>query len=294
MCHVTLFASLGLLVLSSGQISLCQWGFAAVGGVTFARMLDNGVPWGFAVLIGALVTVPVGALVAIPAIRLSGLYLGLATLGFGVLLAGFFYQRDYFFGARSLPTRRPSAMGLETDKGFYYLLLVIAVATLLLVYGIERSRLGRLLRGLADSPLALTTLGTSVNLTRVIVFSVSAFLAGLSGATFSALFGSISVDQFGYFKSIVILAVLVISGRTTLNAAVIAPLLLIVLPGYVTNADFLVLEQLAFGLLAIAAALFAQRSLGDRVVQGKVVEATALRAARPAGTTRDRELALTR
>ncbi|GAA0617288.1 hypothetical protein GCM10009547_19370 [Sporichthya brevicatena] len=292
LCHVTLFASLGLLVLSSGQISLCQWGFAAVGGVTFARMLDSGVPWGFAVLLGALVTVPVGALVAIPAIRLSGLYLGLATLGFGVLLAGFFYQRDYFFGTRSLPTARPQAFGLESDRGFYYLLLAIAVATLLLVHGIERSRLGRLLRGLADSPLALITLGTSANVTRVIVFSISAFLAGLSGATFSALFGSISVDQFGYFKSIVILAVLVISGRTTLNAAVVAPLLLIVLPGYVTNADFLVLEQLAFGLLAIAAALFAQRPLGEREVRGPLVAATALRAARPTGTTPDRAAAL--
>jgi ABC-type branched-subunit amino acid transport system permease subunit len=210
----------------------------------------------------------------------------------GVLLAGFFYPPSYFCGPRARPPARPHALGLATDKGFYYLLLVIAVATLLLVYGIERSRLGRLLRGLADSPLALTTLGSSANVTRVIVFSISAFLAGLSGATFSALFGSISVDQFGYFKSIVILAVLVISGRTTLNAAVIAPLLLVVLPGYVSNGDFVILEQLGFGLLAIAAALFAQQSLGDRVVQGRVVAATALRAARPAGTTRDRAAAL--
>ena len=128
---------------------------------------------GLAVLVAALLTVPVGALVSSPAIRLSGLYLGLATLGFGVLLAGFFYERDFMFGVGTdLATHRPHFLNLDSERGFYYLLLVIAVAALGLIAVIEKSRLGRLLRGLADSPVALSTLGTNINQTRMIVFSI--------------------------------------------------------------------------------------------------------------------------
>ena len=83
---VILFLSLALLLNTSGQISLCHAAFVAIGASTFSHLTtDQGLPWLLALLGAGLVVVPVGALLSLPAIRLSGLYLALATFGFGIL-----------------------------------------------------------------------------------------------------------------------------------------------------------------------------------------------------------------
>lgn len=255
MSQVPLFLSLGLLVYTSGQVSLCQMSLAAVGAAAFAHAVSGGVPWGVAVLLGGVVAVPVGAVVAIPAIRLSGLFLALATLGFGIFIAQFFYLKSYMFGLVDLHTGRPHTLGLDTDKGYYYLLLAVAVAGIVGIMAIERSRLGRLLRGLGDSPTALETLGASADVTRVLVFCLSAFLAGISGALFAGQFGSVSGASFNFVNSLVLLAVLSVAGRTTIKAAVMGPIGMLVAPAYLTSFDdgF----QVLFGLGAILAAAFA-------------------------------------
>jgi ABC-type branched-subunit amino acid transport system permease subunit len=255
MSQVLLFLSLGLLVHTSGQVSLCQMSLAAVGAAAFAHAISGGVPWGLAVLLAGLVAVPVGAVVAIPAIRLSGLFLALATLGFGIFIAQFFYVKSYMFGLVDLRTGRPHILGLDSDKGYYYLLLAVAVAGIGGVMVVERSRLGRLLRGLGDSPTALETLGASADVTRVLVFCLSAFLAGISGALFAGQFGSVSGTSFNFVYSLILLAVLSVAGRTTIKAAVLGPIGMIVAPAYLTSFDdgF----QVLFGFGAILAAVFA-------------------------------------
>ena len=91
--YVMLFLSLGLLVKTSGQISLCHLAFAAVGAAAFGHFtVDWHVPWLVALLLAGLVAVPVGAIIAIPAIRLSGVFLALATYGFGILFEQMFYH----------------------------------------------------------------------------------------------------------------------------------------------------------------------------------------------------------
>lgn len=260
---VVLFLSLSLLVRTSGQISLGHFGFAAIGAAAFAHTLNDGVPWLLAVLIGGLVVIPVGALIAIPAIRLSGLFLGLATLGFGILLAQYAYNKNYMFGI-GLNTRRPD--GFDDDEKYYYLLLAIALVAIAIVVTIEQTRMGRLLRGMADSPVALTTLGTNVNISRVIVFCISAFLAGISGATTASLFGSVNQDSFASINSLSILAILAISGRRTVPAAVTAALLFEVLPAYLTSATATLYSYVAFGLVAILVAATSQGSL-DRWIR---------------------------
>ena len=258
MSQVLLFLSLGLLVRTSGQISLCQIGFFAIGAAAFGHALGNGMPWLLAVLVAGVVAVPVGAFIAIPAIRLSGLFLALATLGFGVLLANYFYGKSYFFGARAggVATTRPDLF--DTDKSYYFVLLGFAVAGIVLVLLIERARLGRLLRGLADSPVGLTTLGLSANVTLVLVFCLSAFLAGVSGALNASVFGSINQDGYSYFLSLILLTVLVISGTSTVIAAVVAPVLSVVVPVYIDNPDATLWLQLGYGVAAITAAMLAE------------------------------------
>lgn len=254
--QVVLFVSLQLLVRTSGQISLCHIGFAAVGAATFGHLLNNGAPFFLAVLLGGLACLPLALVVSIPAIRLSGLYLGLATLGFGIVLSQYAYAKSFMFGGGQLLTRKPA--GFSSDRSYYYLLLVIALLAVGLVLLVERSRLGRLLRAMSDSPLALSTLGTSVNVSRVLVFCISGTLAGVSGALYASLFGSVTQDSFNFVQSLVALAVLAIAGRRTVTTAFAAPFLLYVVPVYVQDPTVNQLLQLAFGLGAIVAAATSQ------------------------------------
>ena len=195
LAYVIIFLSLALLIRTSGQVSLAQLTFAAVGAVAFGRLAASaGVPWVAAVLIGALIAVPVGALLAIPAVRRSGLFLALASFGFAVLFEQLVYPTNLFGGSEgNLPAPRPSfASG---DKAYYYLLLAFVAASIVLVTGLQRGRLGRLMRAMADSPTALNTSGMSVTAVKVIVFCVSAFLAGLGGALLGPVTGTASPAQ---------------------------------------------------------------------------------------------------
>lgn len=272
MSQVVLFLSLGLLVRTSGQISLCHVGFAAAGAAAFGHLLSWGLPWGVALLLAGLGTVPIGVLIAVPAIRLSGLYLGLATLGFGIFLGQFFYTKSYMFGVgQQLATPRPA--GFTSDVRYYYVLLALAVAGTLVVLAVERSRLGRLLRGLADAPVALSTLGANTNVSLVLVFCLSAGMAGISGAAFAGLFGRVGGFSFPATLSLTLLAVLVVAGPRIITAAFVAPVLLFVLPGYTGNPDVANGLQVAFGLTAVIVAAGSQGALdswfGRRALQAR-------------------------
>ena len=264
---MVLFLSLGLLVRTSGQISLCHIAFAAIGAAAFAHTQANGAPWAVSVLLAGLAVAPLAALIAIPAIRLSGLFLGLATLGFGIFVAQYAYTKSYMFKVGALTAPRPGFWGMESDERYYYLLLAITALAIALVVAIERSRFGRLLRGLADSPTALLTVGVSVNVTRVLVFVAAGFLAGISGATTASLFRSTSPDNFYYVQSLLLLAVLAISGRRTVPSAVMGSVLLYVVPTYFNDPTTVAWLQFGFGFFAIAAAAASSGLFGQAVAR---------------------------
>jgi ABC-type branched-subunit amino acid transport system permease subunit len=255
MVFVMVFQSLNLLVRTSGQVSLCQAGFVAVGAAAFSHLaVGAGVPWLLALLLAGLIAAPVGAIVAIPAIRLSGLFLALATLGFGLCLAQLFYPASYMFGVSgSLATPRPG--GLASDKEFYYVCAGFALASCLLIAAIDRSRLGRLLRAMADSPTSLATLGLTVNITLVAVFCVSAFIAAVAGGLYGGVVSQVSGIPFNPLTSLTWLAVLGLSGRGRQSAAVIAAGLLEVVPAYINSATITSYLPVAFGAGAVIAAL---------------------------------------
>ncbi len=259
---LVIFLSLGLLVRTSGMISLCQVGFAAVGAAAFSHLAHGlGVPWFAAVLLAGAITVPVGAVVAIPAIRLTGVYLAIGTFGFGIVLADLVYTSTLMFGSGgSLVEPRPS-FAAQSDTAYYYVVLAFAVAAIALVVLIERSRLGRLLRALADSPLALASHGTNTNTTRVLVFCISAFLAGVGGALSGPVFGTVAASSFPFFNSLVLVAVLVVVGRGTLRSAILATVTFFIVPVYVGNPTFNQVLPIVFGLLAVLTAAASSGSL---------------------------------
>jgi branched-subunit amino acid ABC-type transport system permease component len=296
---VVVFLSLALLVRTSNQVSLCQVGFAAVGASAFAHFAGTlGIPWLLAVVLSGLVAVPLGAFIAFPAIRLTGLFLALATLGFGILLEQVVYRSFLMFGSSNgIRAPRPQLGGLHlaTDTGYYYVILAVVVACAGLVVVVERSRLGRLLRGLADSPTALATHGANVNITRVIVFCISAFLAGVGGALFAPLNGSVTSTTFPSFNSIALLAVLVVAGASIdlfggslILAAFFAAFTYHVVPGYFTGGRFALWLQVGFGVSAVLAALAGPTDVRGRL--RRLAETSADRATRGPVAARARVL----
>ncbi|MCU1692076.1 MAG: hypothetical protein JWM64_1167 [Frankiales bacterium] len=260
---VIIFASLGLLTYTSGQISLCHMGFAAIGATTTGHMLEKGVPYLLALTIGGLVTVPAGVIVAYPAIRLSGIYVAIATFGFGILLQTVLYPSDAMFGIAALvEVPRPEILGIDftSDKGFYYLALIITVLVCALVLAVRASRLGLLLRALSDSPDALDAHGTNTTLTRVLVFGIASFIAGIGGGVIAGTTESASGAAGGVYDftfSLVIVAVLGFCGRRPLLSPFIAATVFQVSKIYppFNDAEVLKYQGVIFGLVAIAVAV---------------------------------------
>ena len=265
LAYVIILLSLALLMGTSNQVSLAQMAFAAVGAAASARFaVDAGLPWLVAVLAGSLVAVPVGALLAIPAIRRSGLFLALATFGFAILLERLLFGTSLMFGRTgSLVAPRPAFA--EADRSYFYVLMAFVVAALGLITVLHRSRLGRLVRAMADSPTALDTYGMSVTVVKVIVFCVSAFLAGLGGALLGPVTGSASPPAFGSFTSLLLVVVFVLFPGSGVAASIGAAFVWIVLPSYASGQSVDLYQPLIFGGLAVLIAVWRSRTTAGHV-----------------------------
>jgi branched-subunit amino acid ABC-type transport system permease component len=268
LAFVILFASLHLLVRTSGQVSLCQMAFAAVGATTYAHATSAGLPFPIAVLVGGLAAVPVGAIVAIPAIRLSGVFLAIATFGFGILVQQIFYPTSVLFGPSVTRfARRPSFA--HGGIAYYYVVLIVTVLCCLIAVGVRRARLGRLLQGLADAPRVLDSHGGRSNIVRFLVFCISAFLAGIGGAIIGPITGSASAVSFDFSISLTIIAVLFIAGRRPLLAPFIAAALYVVGPSYIQSNTASEYTTVVFGLAAIIVACGIGRTVVRKVFGGE-------------------------
>jgi ABC-type branched-subunit amino acid transport system ATPase component/branched-subunit amino acid ABC-type transport system permease component len=256
--YVILLLSLGLLARTSGQVSLCHISFAAIGAVAFSKLsVSAGLPWIPALIIAGLVAVPIGALLAIPAIRLSGLYLALATFGFGIAVQDMFYTSNLMFGSGlgiSMPTPHLSWLDVGGTTGFYYVVLLIAALVAVAVVVLVRSRLGRLLRSMSDSPVALATSGTSVQVTMVLVFCISAFLAAIAGALSGMLFSTASGSDYPPLLSLSLIALIMISVGGAPWYALIGAAGIGLVPAYITSANTTNYLEIIFGVAAVAGA----------------------------------------
>lgn len=255
--YMILFLSLGLLVRHSGQVSLCHVSFAAIGAVAFSQLCHAGLPWLVALLVSGLIAAPIGAVLAIPAIRSSALYLAIATFGFGLLVQNLFYGQSYMFAtnssARVMPLPVWRALGIGSDVSYYYIVLAVVIVVAILVVLLTRSRMGRLLRALADAPIALAALGTTVSLTRVLIFCLSATIAGIAGALYGVVFSNVTAQSFNPITSLSIVTLIVISVGGAPWYAVLAGIGFGVVPTYLSgNTTFYL--QIVFGVSAVIVA----------------------------------------
>ena len=261
------FLSLGLLVRVSGQVSLAHVAFMAIGASTFSHLaVGANLPWGAALVLAGLIAVPIGALLAIPAIRLSGLYLALATFGFGIVVAYMFYTEPYMFGSSGMGLVEPrpnlTSIDLASDAGFYRLVLVIAAISTIGVVLLIRSRLGRLLHALSDSPTGLATTGASVNVTRVLIFCISAFMAAIGGALAGAAQGVVTADSYPPLLSLMYFAVVVIQPGREPWYPLLAAAGIALVPAYFPGTNTSYWLELMFGVAAVGFALLPEARRG--------------------------------
>ena len=258
--YVVLFLSLGLLVRTSGQVALCSVTFAAIGAVAFSKFAtEAGIPWLLALILAGLVAVPVGVVIAVPAIRLSGTFLALATLGFALLVQNMFYQTSWMFGqsGQGIPDPMPhlSWLPVGSGAGFYYVVLAIVCIISLGVVALVRSRLGRLLAAMSDSSRALSTAGVSVNVTRVMVFCVSAFLAAIFGALYGTAIVAPTGQDFDPMLTVTFITLLVITVGGAPWYALSAATALTIGSSYIHVSGISNYLQILFGVSAIIVAI---------------------------------------
>lgn len=257
LAYIMLFLSLGLLVRMSGQVSLAHISFMAIGVCAFSHLAeDHHWPWLAAFLVAGLIAAPIGALLAIPAIRFPGLYLALATLGFGITLSQMFFGQSYMFGSGSIPLTVPrphlSWLNVDSDKGYYYFVLFIVALGATLLILISRGRLGRLLRAMSDSPTALRASGTSVNVSRVLVFCLSASLAAWAGVLDGGTIQIVGSSNYAPLQSIQLFAVVLLTAGRVPWYALLSAMSLILIPSYISSgATVTYAFTLLFGISAI-------------------------------------------
>jgi branched-chain amino acid transport system permease protein len=220
--------SLVLLTGYGGQVSLCQLTFVGLGSYAMGT-------WGGGSLLGVgaaiLFSAVAGAAVALPTLRLRGLYLALATFAFASALDLVFFNRVFGAGG-SLAVPRIHLPGLSTPGNEAYLVLLAAAFVLssLLVLAVRRGRYGRQLAALNDSPAACATLGVNINVTKLAVFAASAGIAGFAGALFGGLRGQVGPNDFVALASLTLLLILRVGGINTVTGALFGGIVLASFP----------------------------------------------------------------
>jgi ABC-type branched-subunit amino acid transport system permease subunit len=218
------FLSITLITGQSGQLSLCQATFAGVGAFGAGQLAAH---LGLSVLVGAAVgacmAAAAGAVIALVAVRISGLLLTLLTLAFALFADQFLFQYSWSGGGVSgvvVPRPVLGPVDFGADRSFLLLLLAVLLACIGLVMLVQRGTTGRYLAAMRGSEAGAASLGVNLLRARTTVFAMSAGLAGLGGALFGSLYHTVSSTSFNYVYSLAFVVVVVTTGARRIEGAV--------------------------------------------------------------------------
>jgi branched-chain amino acid transport system permease protein len=230
--HLGLGMAFGIIMLSlvpligwGGQINLAPLTFAGVGAVVMGHFGGDGTLWGL--FLAAVITGLLGAVVALPALRLQGLYLALATAAFAVFMEKMFFNQSIILPNASLNVPRLDLFGIsfESNKAHLVLLSIVFGLVGLLLVAIRRGEFARRLLAMKASPAACVTLGLNLTRTKVEVFALSAAIAGLGGALLGAQSNSVSPDSFRFLQGLPIVLLAVVGGIGAVGGALFGGLI---------------------------------------------------------------------
>lgn len=231
---------LGLLIGRVGMVSLCQFVLLAVGAWVALRIsYAADLPFPLIVLLAGLITGVIGTLIGLPALRLSGLYLALITLmAAGAItvvlrIAQFPNGGSGFFGNTSAggsTSRLPRPSLAQSDPAYYRYCVVVAAVVFLLAIVHVRGKAGRAWAAVRQSQATAVAAGVNTTLYKMWAFALASFMAGVAGALLAAAAGGVNINQFVVQQSVILLAVVLMGGVYSIWGAVIAALLLRLLP----------------------------------------------------------------
>lgn len=228
-----IFCSFVVVTGIGGMVNLAQASFAAMAALTCGWAFSSGLPFAVAIVLGVLAAAAVGVLVALPALRLGGRILTLATLALGLLADQVLFQVDAFSNGTigwALP-----ALGLgfaDTSSPLVRVVVLLLLIGLvgLLVRNLERSASGRAILAVRSAPAAATTSGLSGARTKIMLFALASAIAGLGGVLFAISKGSVTATDLPAFAGFVWLAVVVLQGVRRIGGAVLGGLVAVVVP----------------------------------------------------------------
>jgi len=235
-----------------------------------------GWPFPLALLAGVVLSAAVGVVVGLPALRVKGIYLGIATLSFGFIVAEVFARWESVTGGNAGRTvGAPKMFGWTADSGpsFYYLCLVLAVLCTLACLNLLRSPTGRAFVAIRDSEISAQSMGIHLARYKTLSFAISAALAGVGGALYAHQIRFLSPDQFDIVQSIDLLLMVVIGGLGSIHGAFLGAIFLIGLPQAIGAVkDYLPpgigqapgLKAVVYGTVLIAFVLFEPLGLYGR------------------------------
>ena len=271
-------AGLGLMLLAgfTGLFSLGHAAFLGVGAYTQAVLTNAGVPFPVALAGAALLSAAVGFVVGLPALRVKGIYLGIATLSFGFIVEEVMARWESVTGGNAgIHIKPPEIMGWKLSSGedFYFLCLLITVISTLLILNLLRTPTGRAFVAIRDSEISAQSMGIHLAYYKTLSFSLSAALAGVAGALYAHKLHFISPDQFNILQSIDLLLMIVIGGLGSVHGAFLGAIFLITMPQFISIVkDYLPpvigmapgLQGLVYGAVLIAFVLFEPLGLYGR------------------------------
>jgi len=232
-------ALLGLNMLTgyNGQISLGHGAFYAVGAYTTAIMIDRWqVPYPVTIVAAGVVCLVVGFLFGIPALRLEGLYLALATFALALAVPQILkYFEHWTGGSQGIVLSKPAppwGLKISPDQWLYLFTLAILVVLFVLARNLLAGRTGRAIVAIRDNPIAAQAMGVNTALYKSLTFGVSAAYTGVAGALSALAIAFVAPDSFDVFRSITFLVGIVIGGLASISGAIFGALFIQFVPNW--------------------------------------------------------------
>ena len=281
MIYAIVLFGLDIVVGYTGQVSLGHAGLFGIGAYTAGVLvLKLAAPLWITVPAAIAVTAGFGALLALPALRVTGPYLAMVTLAFGTIIQILINEMTFLTeGPMGIKLDKPMLAGIKLDeRGFYWVVCAMLVVALVFVHRVLRSHLGRAFEALRGSPVASDCMGVSVYRYKVYAFVISAGLAGLAGSLYAYSEQYISPNTYNFELTVLFLLAVIMGGRKTRSGAMLGAAIVVLLPKLLDDISaFRAFALLMAACVAVAAVVAVQRGkTGVRQAAVPVVGTVAL------------------
>jgi branched-chain amino acid transport system permease protein len=227
--NVIVALGLNILVGYTGQISLGHAGFFCIGGYgVIILMTKLGLPFLIALPTAALISAAFGFLLGLPALRLEGPYISIATLGFGLTITQLIGRIELFGGRNGLhaPKLYIGSWDLTNDFNLYYFVIPLTFVLAGVARNLLKSKVGRAFIALRDADVAAETMGVNLLYYKTLAFAISAFYAGIAGGLFAFVLRFIEPELFSLFMSILFLTMIVVGGLGSIMGSILGAIFL--------------------------------------------------------------------